>query len=133
MNLQLFEALIDFGDNWDDHSLALLAGGNLLRVFRQVHLHVLADNAQNHDVDDDVVVNCENENRLRHRRNTEVVLVTILGWRVDSKAPVDPDFSIYRICYAFHKLGPVKKNFPVVNLLWPLTTLPVETSHNMTE
>ena len=57
MNLQLFEALVDFGDNWDDHSLALLAGGNLLRVFRQVHLHDLADDAQNHDVDDDVVVN----------------------------------------------------------------------------
>merc|ERR1712198_804593 len=32
----LFEALIDFGENWDDHSLALLAGGNLLRVLRQV-------------------------------------------------------------------------------------------------
>ena len=111
MNLQLFEALIDFGDNWDDHSLALLAGGNLLRVLRQVHLHDLADDAQNHDVDDDVVVNCENENRLRHRRNTEVVLVTILGWRVDSKAPVNPDFSIYHTFYAFHKLGLVKEMF----------------------
>ena len=38
INFQLFEALIDFGENWDDHSLALLAGGNLLRVLRQVHL-----------------------------------------------------------------------------------------------
>ena len=39
VNFQLFEALIDFGENWDDHSLALLAGGNLLRVLRQVYLH----------------------------------------------------------------------------------------------
>ena len=38
VNLQLFEALIDFGADWDDHSLALLAGGNLLRVLRQVDL-----------------------------------------------------------------------------------------------
>ena len=34
--LQLFEALIDFGTDWDDDSLAMLAGGNLLRVLRQV-------------------------------------------------------------------------------------------------
>ena len=57
MNLQLFEALVDFGDNWDDHSLALLAGGNLLRVLRQVYLDDDdndddADN-QNHDECDD--------------------------------------------------------------------------------
>ena len=38
IKFQLFEALIDFGENWDDHSLALLAGGNLLRVLRQVDL-----------------------------------------------------------------------------------------------
>ena len=38
IKFQLFEALIDFGENWDDHSLALLAGGNLLRVLRQVGL-----------------------------------------------------------------------------------------------
>ena len=37
MNLfQLFEALIDFGTDWDDDSLAMVAGGNLLRVLRQV-------------------------------------------------------------------------------------------------
>ena len=59
----------------------------------------------------DVVVNSEYENRLRHRQNTEVVPVTILGWRVDSKAPVNPDFSIYHKCYDFQKLGPVKKTF----------------------
>ena len=50
INFQLFEALIDFGENWDDHSLALLVGGNLLRVLRQVYLD---DDDDDDDVDDD--------------------------------------------------------------------------------
>ena len=52
INFQLFEALIDFGENWDDHSLALLAGGNLLRVLRQVYI----DDDHDDDCDDDDLV-----------------------------------------------------------------------------
>ena len=48
---QLFEALIDFGESWDDHSLALLAGGNLLRVLRQVD-YCCGDNSDDNHGDD---------------------------------------------------------------------------------
>ena len=51
INFQLFEALIDFGENWDDHSLALLAGGNLLRVLRQVFLDDDDDDDDGDDYD----------------------------------------------------------------------------------
>ena len=49
----MFEALIDFGENWDDHSLALLAGGNLLRVLRQVDYGGHGGDDEEDDGDDD--------------------------------------------------------------------------------
>ena len=93
---QLFEALIDFGENWDDRSLALLAGGNLLRVLRQVG-HCCGDNGDDNHGDDnrgDEVVNNndnKNENRLRPLRKKEMAPVTILGWKGWRRGFVDHD------------------------------------------
>ena len=88
MNLfQLFEALIDFGTDWDDDSLAMVAGGNLLRVLRQVGILTPKLSGKFTDMPPDGV---STNSRLRLLQTAvKEMLVTIPGLRRHSKALAD--------------------------------------------